>query len=239
MESVDISSFKSRECEHFTDENDSLLKFIAPATLLLVGQSNSGKTSYMRKLVEMGDRMFTIPPSKYIWLYNMYQDLYDEIGNSVPNVQFEQGLPTRADIQQWAETERHLVLILDDLYHLLINSRDILDLFVLFCHHLTVTVIISCHNIFMNSKYAKTMTTNLHYILLFRLQNRLQLSTLGTQLFVHSKKSKHFLGVYDDVMATDQYSPLIIDLSPQTKHSDYKLQSNILPGQLPVIYELE
>jgi hypothetical protein len=33
---VDISNFKSRECEHFTSENDSLLKFIAPATLLLV-----------------------------------------------------------------------------------------------------------------------------------------------------------------------------------------------------------
>ena len=204
-----------------------------------VGQSNSGKTSYMRKLVEMGDRVFTIPPSKYVWLYNIYQDLYDQIGSTVQNVQSVQGLPTRSDIEQWAENERHLVLIVDDLYHLLINSRDILDLFVLLCHHLTVTVVITCHNIFMNSRYAKTMTTNLHYILLFRLQNRLQLSTLGTQLFVHNKKSKHFLSVYDDVMTTDQYSPLIIDLSPQTTHSDYKLRANVLPGQLPVIYELE
>jgi hypothetical protein len=189
----------------------------------------------MRKLVENGDRMFTIPPTKYIWLYNMYQDIYDQI----PNVQFEQGVPTRADIERWAKNEKHLVLILDDLYHVLINSRDILDLFVLLCHHLTVTVILSCHNIFMNSKYAKTMTTNLHYILLFRLQNRLQLSTLGTQLFVHSKKSKHFLGVYDDVMTTNQFSPLIIDLSPMNTQSEFKLRANVLPGELPVIYELE
>lgn len=36
MDAADISQFKSRDCEHFIDENDSLVKFIAPATLLLV-----------------------------------------------------------------------------------------------------------------------------------------------------------------------------------------------------------
>lgn len=193
----------------------------------------------MQKLVENGDRMFTIPPSKYVWMYNIYQDLYDDVERSGANVSFVQGLPSRSDIESWAENESHLVLLVDDLYHLMIHSRDILDLFVLLCHHLTVTVIISCHNIFMNSKYAKTMTTNLHYILLFKLQNRLQLSTLGTQLFCHSKKAKHFVQVYDAVMETDQFSPLVIDLSPQSRHSDYKLRSNILPGELPIIYELE
>lgn len=40
MENGDISQFKSRDCEHFTDENDSLIKFIAPATMLLVSLHN-------------------------------------------------------------------------------------------------------------------------------------------------------------------------------------------------------
>jgi hypothetical protein len=175
--------------------------------------------------------MFTIPPSRYIWLYNIYQDLYDDIERDVPNVSFVQGLPSRSDVEAWAKNETHLVILLDDLYHLMINSRDVLDLFVLLCHHLTCTLVISCHNIFMSSKYAKTMTTNLHYIMLFKLQNRLQLSTLGTQLFCHNKKAKHFVQVYDAVIETDQFSPLIIDLSPQARCSDYKLRMNVLPGQ--------
>jgi hypothetical protein len=185
----------------------------------------------------MGERVFTIPPSKYVYLYNIYQDVYRQ---HPAQRTFCAG---SAD-QVWHRAmDRQRTTSCSNCGQSL-SLNDQLEghtrfFFVLLCHHLTVTVIISCHNIFMSSKNAKTMTTNLHYILLFRLQNRLQLSTLGTQLFVHNKKSKHFLGVYDDVMATDQYSPLIIDLSPQARHSDYKLRANILPGQLPVIYELE
>ena len=37
----------------------------------------------------------------------------------------------------------------------------------------------------------------------------------------------------------NQFSPLIIDLSPRCQNSRYMLRKNILPGQYPIIYELQ
>ena len=235
------SEFIRIEYDYTIENGDSLTKFVAPATILLVGQSNSGKSHYVRKLIDNGDAMFTIPPTKYVWLYNMFQPLYDEIERTTNGtVSFVQGLPSRSDIESWAKGESHLCLIVDDLYHQLINSRDMLDLFVMLCHHLCASVITTSHNIFMGGKFSKTITLNSHYILLFRLQNRLQLATLGTQLFCHNKAAKHFVRAYDRCMDLNQYSPLVIDLSPISKFSHLlKLRCDILPGQYPIVFALD
>ena len=235
-----MEEVKCIETEGSIDESHSLIKFYSPSTLLLVGQSNAGKSSYMRKLVEYGDKLFTIPPSRYIWLYNIFQPLYENIVSaSNGKLTFDQGLPTRADIETWAKGEPHLVILCDDLYHLLINSKDILDMFVLLSHHLCITFVASSHNVFMGGRFSKTITLNLSYILCFRLNNRLQLSTLATQLFCHQKNAKNFVQAYDECMLEDQFSPLIIDLCPQSKHSELRIRKDVLPGQYPKVFALE
>lgn len=67
----------------------------------------------------------------------------------------------------------------------------------------------------------------MHYLLLFTLRNRLQLSVLATQLFCHKTKSKNFVAVYDAVMKEDPFSPLIIDLSPKTPSSTFMLRKDV------------
>lgn len=230
---------ESPETETYDSADDgSLLKFISPFTMLLIGMSNSGKSNYMRKLLEQPDKVFTEPPSRILYFYNIHQRLFDEMEQSVAKITFIQGLPSRSEIESWAVQEKHLMLVFDDLYHELINSKDITDLTIMLCHHMNISCIMTSHNIFMSSKYSKTITTNIHYILLFTLQNRLQLSTLGTQLFCHKNKSRNFVHVYDSVMQDNRFSPLIIDLSPQTENKQQMLRSNVLPGEFPIIYEI-
>lgn len=219
------------------ENSSSLLKFVTPCSMLLIGMSNSGKSSYVRKLLEQSEKVFTEKFSRILYFYNIYQRLFDEMEKSIPNITFLQGLPGRTDIEAWAVREKHLVLVFDDLYFELINSKDMTDLTIMLCHHMNISCIMTSHNIFMSSKFSKTITTNIHYILLFTLQNRLQLSTLGTQLFCHKKKSRNFVSVYDSVMQGDRYSPLILDLSPKTQDRAYLLRSNVLPGEYPIVYD--
>ena len=159
------------------------MKFVTPASISLIGMSNCGKSSYIRKMMEQADGVFTEPPSRVIYCYNVFQRLFTEMADTVPNISFYQGLPDRATIESWASKKKHLMLTFDDLYQEQIQSKAVCDLTIMLSHHLNISCIMTSHNIFMCAKYFKTISTNLHYILLFTIRNRLQLSVLGSQLF--------------------------------------------------------
>lgn len=201
--------------------------------------SNAGKTSYIKKLLEQADLVFSQAPTRIIYYYNVFQPKFMEMERSIDHISFIQGLPQRSDIEEAAREQQHLLLIFDDLYQDVISSRDITDLTIMLCHHLNISCIFTSHNIFTCGKFSKTIATNLHYILLFTLRNRLQLATLATQLFCYAKKSKSFVQVYDDLLRENPFSPLVIDLSPRIIDSRYMLRANILPGEYPLIFELK
>lgn len=150
--------------------------------------SNSGKSTFIKTLLEMAPKLFTEAPSRIIYYYNIYQEKFAQMEDRIENISFFQGLPQRCDIERYASSERHLLLIFDDLYQDVISSKDISDLTIMLCHHLNISCIFTSHNIFTCGKYSKTIATNLHYLLLFTLRNRLQLSVLATQLFCHKTK---------------------------------------------------
>ena len=131
------------------------------------------------------------------------------------------------------------MLVFDDLNQELIQNKAVCDLTIMLSHHLNITCIMTSHNIFMCAKYSKTISTNLHYILLFTLRNRLQLSILGSQMFCHKGKAKNFVKVYDQVMSENCLgNPLIIDNSPRSTNRNYMLRNKVMPGEFPVIYEI-
>ena len=47
------------------------------------------------------------------------------------------------------------------------------------------------------------------------------------------------MSVYDRVIDENPFSPLVIDLSPKCPNHRYMLRKNVLPGQYPIIYELQ
>ena len=220
-------------------EKESLLKFVTPCSISLIGMSSSGKSRYIRKMLEQADGMFTEAPSRVIYCYNVFQKLFTKMSESVPDICFYQGLPDRGTIASWASDERHLLLIFYYLYQELIQSKAVCDLTIMLSHHLNISCIMTSHNIFMCSKYSNTISTNLHYILLFTIRNRLQLSVLGGQLFCHKSKAKNFVKVYDIVNSENCVgNPLVIDNSPRSTNRQYMLRSNVLPGELPIIYDI-
>ena len=144
--------------------------------------SNAHKTSYIKKLLVQAYLVFSEAPTRIIYYYNVFQPKFMELERSIDHISFIQGLPQRSDIEEAAREQQHLLLIFIDLYQGVISSRDITDLTIMLCHHLNISCIFTSHTIFTCGKVSKTIATNLHYILLFTLRNRLRLATLATQL---------------------------------------------------------
>ena len=61
--------------------------------------SNSGKTSYIKLLLEQSDKAFSETPSRVIYFYNVYQSKFSEMEVSIPNVSFFQGFPKDATLR--------------------------------------------------------------------------------------------------------------------------------------------
>ena len=93
-------------------------------------------------------KFFTEPPSRVIFFYKIYQEKFAQMEETLENITFLQGLPHRSDIEKYASSERHLLLVFDDMYKDVISSRDISDLTIMYSHHLNTSVIFCSHNIF-------------------------------------------------------------------------------------------
>lgn len=191
-------------------------------------------------MLEQAEGVFTEPPKRVIVCYNIYQDLFRRMAETIRNISFYQGLPDRSTIEDWsAQTKGHLMLVFDDLYHEVIQSKAVCDLTIMLSHHLNITTIMTSHNIFMSAKYSKTISTNLHYIGIFTIRDRRHLSILGSQLFAHKSKGRNFVKVYDIVRNENNLgNPLIIDNSPRSTNRNYMLRSKCLPGELTNVYEI-
>ena len=73
----------------------------------------------------------------------------------------------------------------------------------------------------------------------FTIRDRRHLSILGSQLFAHNSKARNSVKVYDHVRSDNSLgNPLIIDNSPGSTNRNMMLRSNVLVGELPVIYEI-
>ena len=85
---------------------------IHPFSMLLVGPSSSGKTTYVTKLLKNLDTMVNGEIEKVIWVYKIYQPLYDSIS---PDVEFRKSI-SEDDLSKSALNPKKTLLILDDVY---------------------------------------------------------------------------------------------------------------------------
>lgn len=177
--------------------------------------------------------MFEMAPSAILYCYSTYQKTFDEMQLHIPNITFQQGLPSTVDITRLASSGPHSVLVLDDLAEETIQSPLMVKMFTTNCHHMGITTLFITQNLFMQGKFARTISLNSHYIVLLKsLRDLNQISYLGRQLF--GKKASSVDESYLDCMRKP-YGYLLIDLSP---HADdrFRLRTDIFPGEFPVIY---
>jgi len=214
-------------------ESKALLPFHSPTTILLSGATMSGKTTLTYEILKHAKGMFEIPPQKIVYAYGEYQPLYNEMEKTIPELVLHQNLPSKEDIDSWSTGSNHTILILDDLLNQVTQNQDSVYLFCVTAHHRRVTVLFLTQNLYMPGKYARTISLNCHYFILFRnVRDARQIITFGSQVF--PGKVKYFKDAYEKA-TTVPYGYLLVDVSPRSPDK-YRLRTRILPGEDTTIY---
>ena len=210
-------------------------KLNAPFTMLCAGTTSSGKTFFIKEFLQNIRNIMTIKPQKILYCYGTYQPIFQDIEFLMDNITFLQGIPTKEILDELGEQYNTSLIILDDLMHEVYNSSDMLHLFTQYSHHNNISVIFTTQNIYHGGKFARTITLNCHYIILFRNSNVAQIRILGQQLF--PGRGKDFMSIYQDAIKL-KYGYLFIDLHPASE-THLKLRSNILSPDQKILYQMD
>ena len=114
--------------------------FKCPSNTLIAGSTQSGKTMFVRRVLENAGHMFDRRIDQILYYYGVYQPLYAEMSKSVEGIEFIRGLPTEKSLQRFNDGKNR-VIVLDDLMEEVVSSKTVLDLFTRYAHHRSLNVL--------------------------------------------------------------------------------------------------
>ena len=197
--------------------------FKHPYTMMVCGPSGSGKTCFVIKLLENAKEMIKPLPSRIIWHYGQWQEIYDQM----TEVEFKQGPPSEEDIQTYQDS----LLIIDDLMSECATLSS--NIFTKFSHHLTISVIYILQNLFVQSKNQRSISLNSGYIVLFKNPRDFsQAVFLARQVSPYNNNL--VLEAFLDA-TIKPHSYLMFDFIQSTQET-HRMRTNIFPGEKDFIY---
>ena len=190
-----------------------------PFTMLIAGPTGSGKTIWVKKLIDKLPIVCDIIPQRIVYFYGQYQPIFSQF----KNVNFVRGLPERI-LSSFSGQFPELVII-DDLMAESSKSEIVSDLFTKGSHHRNLCIIFITQNFFMRGKENRNITLNSHSIVLFKNPRDKSLAAnIARQMYPN--KIKGFQAAFEDATSSP-YSYLFIDLKPDTPE-EIRISSNIL-----------
>jgi hypothetical protein len=207
---------------------------------LVSGPTGSGKTTFVKNLLSIGDQIFTHKPKHVFLFYKAMQDMYLEMekdGLIDEMIDVQNGMPNLDEIHEMVapfKNDGGSMIIFDDSMTS-VNS----DFELLFCnlsHHDNCSIIFMTQNLFFKDKSFRTMSLNSHYIVLMKNdRDKQQISILSKQ--ISPSNSKYIVEAYKDA-TIKPYDYLLLDFSPETNNI-IRLRSKIFPHQFPMVTYLE
>jgi hypothetical protein len=199
--------------------------FKSPFTAIVVGATSSGKSHWVKRLIENRGQMISPPPAQILYCYGEVNPLileYKQQGIEVYN-----GVP---DAEMIKSRPKPLLLIIDDL--MLDIQPDYLDmLFSRGSHNWNVSVVFVTQALY--GRNIKTARANAHYLILMRNpQAKQNIRTLGSQMW--PGQLKFIMEAFNDA-TSELYSYLLIDSHPNTRDNE-RLITHIFPGEQITYY---
>lgn len=159
---------------------DEAMKFQTPCAICISGGSQSGKSTFIVKLIQNREQLFN---QKFVKLYYCQPSslclrnnpIFEQICQSFPNAELHCDLPDVAKLNLDLDSTPKCVII-DDLMGAFLDSPKMIELVSVQIHHCNITVIFTLHNYFASSRFGRTFTRNLQYKVFF--YNRLDLREL-------------------------------------------------------------
>lgn len=177
------------------------------------GPISSGKTYFVKTLLQHCMSKISPPPERILWLYKRWQPLYDIIKSTVyPSVEFIQGIPLDLEQDSFVHPGTRNLVILDDLMSTAAKDSRINELFTESSHHRNLSVMAINQNLYYNKD--PTQRRNCHYLVLFNNPvDRQQVMTLARQMY--PVNPQHLLRHFKEA-TSKSYGYLLVDLKPTT-----------------------
>lgn len=134
-------------------------KFLLPQRQICCGPSMAGKTTYLKNVIKYRSDIFDHDFSRIIYSCPDTlndQSMSDDLKLLFPNIEIINGIMS-VDSLGLRTDKSHKLLLFDDQFDLVCNSKVILDIFCLYSHHYNISIIVTGHNIFLKSKYGTTL----------------------------------------------------------------------------------
>ena len=205
------------------------MKLIHPSNIIISGPTGSGKTQFVSHLLK--SKNLDPFPSRILYLYSEWQHDYDNLLESLPDVNFQRGFPDK--LMDMFSANHTNLLILDDQMSKIGDTKELADLFTKGSHHRNLTIIYIVQNLFDKSKSMRTASLNAQYLVLFKSpRDKTVIQHLGNQMF--PKKTKFLVEAFEDATQAP-YGYLLVDLRQDTPE-DMRIRTNIFPGEQETAY---
>ena len=194
-------------------KNKNKLFFQHPCTIQISGQSGSGKTVFLTKVLLDQNS----PWEFIIYCYGVWQSKFDLLKKKLKDkIVFIKGVPEDEDrkmIEEFLKAQKdktkgniQTIIIFDDLMEELKKSEYFAQFYYSGCHHLNVSICCLTQNIFNN----RTARLNCHYLQIHNFESdKSTVMNLGKQLMPNS--SKKFVDMYNEALSKP-YGFLMVDL---------------------------
>ena len=199
-------------------------RFDNKSTITIAGPSQSGKSTFVEKLVERKDVLFKDPIENVYWFCAYLPK------KKVDNVIYNVGLP----IKVINKIQPHSLVIIDDFMQELSSSKELTSIMTRAVHHLPMTLIYITQNIFSKGSDTKTRRLNTNYLILFKNpHDKAQMDYIGRQMYPYDKG---FLSTaFEDATSHNPYTYLLIDCHQYTP-DEIRVRTNILNESYIKVY---
>ena len=160
--------------------NSDDIKFEHPSNWVIGAPSQSGKSYLVYQTLKNSDYLIRESFKEIIYCYSEWQPLYEKMICEIRNISFVKGLPD-------LDTVENSMLVLDDLMNEEIEDKKLLNLFTVGSHHRNISVIYLTQNIYEKGKYARSISLNAHYLIIFKnRRDEAQIMHLSRQIYPHN-----------------------------------------------------
>lgn len=195
-------------------------------TMIISGPTQSGKSTFIKRLIRARGFIFDLPLDRVYWYYGIVQpELHTELRSM--GVRLEEGLPS----DNFSSVLEYSMIVLDDLSAKLKSNKIATELFTQVAHHKHCFIIMVNQNAFEQGTESRTQQLNAMYRVLFKNpSDKLQVQILSNRMF---PGKNNFLSKVFEAATKRVHGYLFID-NHQRCPEHLRLRTNILPDEIPM-----
>lgn len=202
-----------------------------PFSCVLSGPSNSGKTFFVKMLLENAKSVFSKKIENIVYVYDCWQPMYDDL-LKLYDIKFIEGIPQSLNDDHLFPADKTNFLVLDDVMKDASNNSEVERVFTQYVHHNGLSALYIVQNLFFKGKSSRTISLNTNYLVLFKNpRDNTQINVLARQMY--PRNTKFFMECYENATSIP-FGYLLIDFKAKTPEQ-YRLRTDIL-SQYPVVY---